>query len=52
MSDIYRESHRQLQDAYDTRRLADRLDESLLHDTFQPSDKDFIERMDMFFSPP
>ena len=49
MSDIYRESHRQLQDAYDTRRLADRLDESLLHDTFQPSDKDFIERMDMFF---
>ena len=49
MSDIYRESHRQLQDAYDTRRLADRLNESLLHDTIQPSDKDFIERMDMFF---
>ena len=49
MSDIYRESHRQLQDAYDTRRLADRLNESLLHDTIRPSDKDFIERMDMFF---
>ncbi len=49
MSGIYRESHRQLQDAYDTRRLADRLEESLLHDTIQPSDKDFIERMDMFF---
>ena len=49
MSDIYRESHRQLQDAYDTRRLADRLNESLLHDMIQPSDKDFIERMDMFF---
>ena len=49
MSDIYRESHRQLQDTYDTRRLADRLNDSLLHDTIQPSDKDFIERMDMFF---
>ena len=49
MSDIYRESHRQLQDAHDTRRLADRLEESLLHDTIQPSDKEFIERMDMFF---
>src|SRR3989344_477691 len=49
MSDVYRDSHRQLQDAYDTRRLADRLEESLLHDTIQPSDKDFIERMDMFF---
>lgn len=49
MSDIYRDSHRQLQDAHDTRRLADRLDESLLHHTIQPSDKDFIERMNMFF---
>ena len=49
MSDVYRDSHRQLQDTYDTRRLADRLEESLLHDTIQPSDKDFIERVDMFF---
>lgn len=49
MSEVYRDSHRQLQDAYDTRRLADRLEASLLHDTIQPSDKDFIERMDMFF---
>jgi len=49
MSDIYRDAHRRLQDAHDTRRLADRLEESLLHDTFQPSDREFIERMDMFF---
>ncbi len=49
MSDIYRDTHRKLQDTHDTRPLADRLEESLLHDAFQPSDKEFIERMDMFF---
>lgn len=49
MPDIYRDAHRKLQDVHDTRRLADRLEESLLHDTFQPSDREFIERLDMFF---
>jgi len=49
MSDIYNESHRALQDQFDTRRLADRLDESIVLNHIVPSDKDFIERRDMFF---
>ncbi len=49
MSNIYHEGHRQLQDEFDTRRLADRLDVSIVQDTIAPSEKDFIERLDMFF---
>ena len=49
MSDIYRDGHRQLQDRFDTRRLADRLDEAIVQDEILPSDKEFIERLDMFF---
>jgi len=49
MSDFYHEGSRQLQDQFDTRRLADRLDEAIVQDSILPSDKDFIERMDMFF---
>lgn len=49
MSDIYHEGHRQLHDRFDTRRLADRLDEGIVHDTIDPDDKAFIERADMFF---
>jgi predicted pyridoxine 5'-phosphate oxidase superfamily flavin-nucleotide-binding protein len=49
MSDIYHEGQRQLQDQFDTRRLADRLDEAIVQDEILPSDKDFIERLDMFF---
>ena len=49
MSDIYHDGSRQLQDEFDTRRLADRLDEAIVQDSIQPSDKDFIERLDMFF---
>jgi predicted pyridoxine 5'-phosphate oxidase superfamily flavin-nucleotide-binding protein len=49
MSDIYHEGNRQLQDQFDTRRLADRLDEAIVQDSIMPSDNDFIERLDMFF---
>lgn len=49
MSDIYHEGNRQLQDQFDTRRLADRLDDAIVQDSIMPSDKDFIERLDMFF---
>jgi predicted pyridoxine 5'-phosphate oxidase superfamily flavin-nucleotide-binding protein len=49
MSDIYNESHRELQDQFDTRRLADRLDEAIVQDNIMPSDRDFIEHLDMFF---
>jgi uncharacterized protein len=43
----YRDSHRQLQDRYDTRRLADRLAETA-GDAVAPF-RDFIEARDMFF---
>jgi uncharacterized protein len=43
----YRDSHRQLQDRYDTRRLADRLADTA-GDAVTPF-RDFIESRDMFF---
>jgi predicted pyridoxine 5'-phosphate oxidase superfamily flavin-nucleotide-binding protein len=43
----YRDSHRQLQDRYDTRRLADRLAQAA-GDAVAPF-RDFIEARDMFF---
>ncbi|MBI3776060.1 MAG: pyridoxamine 5'-phosphate oxidase family protein [Gammaproteobacteria bacterium] len=46
---IYQDSHRKLQDRFDTRRLADRLDESLVHSPILPDEKEFIENRDMFF---
>jgi hypothetical protein len=49
MSDIYHPQQRELQTLFDTQRLADRLDESLVHDFFTPSEKAFIEARDMFF---
>lgn len=49
MSDIYLDTHRGLQDRFDTRRLADRLDEALVHAVILDSEKQFIESRDMFF---
>jgi predicted pyridoxine 5'-phosphate oxidase superfamily flavin-nucleotide-binding protein len=49
MTDIYTSAQRTLQDQFDTRRLADRLENAVVHDRLSPNDKDFIERMDMFF---
>jgi predicted pyridoxine 5'-phosphate oxidase superfamily flavin-nucleotide-binding protein len=45
----YHEGSRELQDRYDTRRLADRLDEVKVRDTIGEHDRAFIERCDMFF---
>lgn len=50
MTAPYHEGSRQLQDRFDTRRLADRLDERFLqHPQIDDADRAFIERMDMFF---
>jgi predicted pyridoxine 5'-phosphate oxidase superfamily flavin-nucleotide-binding protein len=50
VSGSYHEGARQMQDRFDTRRLADRLDEKFLqHPLIGPADRAFIERMDMFF---
>ena len=50
MSSAYHDGSRTLQDRFDTRRLADRLEEKFLSlPTIDPGDRAFIERMDMFF---
>jgi len=46
---FYHEGSRALQDAFDTRRLADRLEEVIVHEAFTDRDREFIERMPMFF---
>ncbi len=46
----YHGGSRQLQDRFDTRRLADRLDERFMSAAvIGPDDRSFIERLDMFF---
>jgi predicted pyridoxine 5'-phosphate oxidase superfamily flavin-nucleotide-binding protein len=49
MAELYHEGNRALQDRFDTRRLADRIEERLVHDFIDEDDRAFIERMDMFF---
>jgi predicted pyridoxine 5'-phosphate oxidase superfamily flavin-nucleotide-binding protein len=45
----YHAGSRELQDRFDTRRLADRLDERTGRDHMRTEDAAFVERMDMFF---
>jgi predicted pyridoxine 5'-phosphate oxidase superfamily flavin-nucleotide-binding protein len=49
MSDLFGEGARGLQDTFDTRRLADRIDERLVTDAIGDGDRAFIEARDMFF---
>ena len=49
MDDLYHDGNRRLQDRFDTRRLADRIEERLLHAVFTDDDRAFIESRDMFF---
>jgi len=50
VSPSYHEGSRALQDQFDTRRLADRLDERFRsHPRIEAEDRAFIERTDMFF---
>ena len=49
MPGTYHEGHRLFQDRFDTRRLADRIDERLVDDVIGSDDKAFIEGLDMFF---
>ncbi len=43
------EGARQVQDRFDTRRLADAITERTVRDRLGPGDREFIRRMDMFF---
>ena len=49
MSGFYHVKQRTLQDKFDTRKLADRVHEVIVHDTITDEDKEFIESRDMFF---
>ncbi len=46
---LYHKGNRELQDKFDSRRIADRLEEVTLHDIFMQNDVDMIENADMFF---
>jgi uncharacterized protein len=46
---LYHAGSRRLQDEFDTRRLADRIEQVKVTDTIDASDRAFIESMDMFF---
>ena len=49
MKSMFHEGARALQDRFDTRRLADRIESRLVHDAIDEGDRQFIERLDMFF---
>jgi predicted pyridoxine 5'-phosphate oxidase superfamily flavin-nucleotide-binding protein len=49
MDTLYHDGNRQLQDRFDTRRLADRMAERIVRDHLDDADRAFIERLDMFF---
>lgn len=46
---MYHPGSREFQDRFDTRRLADRIEERLVRDRVTADDKALIERLDMFF---
>lgn len=46
---LYHDGNRDLQDRFDTRRIADRIDEVLVSDAISDHDRAFIESRDMFF---
>lgn len=49
MSRIFQDSHRQLQDRFDSRRLADRIEERLLETRVSADAAAFIQSVSMFF---
>jgi len=46
---MYHEESRRLQDRFDTRRLAERIEKRIVHETIDDDDRAFIEARDMFF---
>ena len=46
---LYHDGMRRLQDARETRRLADRLEQTIVHAKFSDEDRAFIQRCAMFF---
>ena len=52
MSIMYHDGNRKLQDRFDSRRIADRLEEKLTRVTFNDDDKALIESVAVFFIAP
>ena len=46
---VYNEGSRRFQDRFDTRRLADRIEERIVRTTIDEDDRAFVEGCDMFF---
>jgi uncharacterized protein len=46
---MYHDGSRELQDRFDSRRIADRLEQITVHDRFSDDDRAFIESVPMFF---
>src|SRR3954469_20953345 len=46
---MFHDGSRELQDRFDTRRIADRLESVTVHDVFSADDKAFIEARDCFW---
>lgn len=49
MSKFYGPAHRELQDAFESRRLADLMEGGVMHEELTPQEADFIQTRDMFF---
>ena len=49
MDNFYHPAQRELQDKFDSRRLADRVADIIVHDSLTDSDRAFIESRDMLF---
>lgn len=49
MSDFYKTASRDLQDQFNSRQLADRLEGMIVHEEITEQDRDFIETRDMIF---
>ncbi len=49
MSDLYHDGNRALQERFDTRRLAERIEEKIVHGFIAPHEAAFIASRDMFF---
>lgn len=49
MSSMYNRGSRKLQNQFDSQRIADRLEQRTVHDTFTDEDRALIERSPMFF---
>jgi uncharacterized protein len=49
LPDMYHDGAREMQARFDSRRIADRLEQITVHDTFSDGDREVVERAAMFF---